>query len=228
MELIRGGQAWIVGAADPVPPAMGTLGGGKERAYAGFHVYSLGLPERRHFFPSRKTSGRASASDPGIRDDMTETRTMPVDRWSDDDEAQAASSWRRWTRQEVQALSREQPSLSPWRVVAVQAGVGLLVSLVCWWVVGERAAGWSALYGAAVVVGPSALMARGMTSRFSSVSPGVSAVSFMLWELLKISVSVVMLVLAPKLVQSLSWPALLVALVVCIKVYWFALMWRGR
>jgi ATP synthase protein I len=50
----------------------------------------------------------------------------------------------------------------------------------------------------------------------------------MLWELLKILVSVVMLVLAPKLVQSLSWPALLVALVVCIKVYWLALLWRGR
>jgi ATP synthase protein I len=26
----------------------------------------------------------------------------------------------------------------------------------------------------------------------------------------------------------LSWPALLVTLAVCIKVYWFALLWRGR
>jgi ATP synthase protein I len=29
-------------------------------------------------------------------------------------------------------------------------------------------------------------------------------------------------------VPDLSWPALLVALVVCIKVYWIALSWRGR
>jgi len=29
-------------------------------------------------------------------------------------------------------------------------------------------------------------------------------------------------------VQPLSWPALLVALVLCIKVYWLALLWRGR
>ena len=50
----------------------------------------------------------------------------------------------------------------------------------------------------------------------------------MLWELVKIAVSVAMLMLAPKLVQPLSWPALLVGLVVCMKVYWFALLWRGR
>jgi len=39
---------------------------------------------------------------------------------------------------------------------------------------------------------------------------------------------VAMLMLAPKLVQSLSWPALLVSLVLCMKVYWLALLWRGR
>ena len=33
---------------------------------------------------------------------------------------------------------------------------------------------------------------------------------------------------APGLVAELSWPALLVALIVCIKVYWVALSWRGR
>jgi ATP synthase protein I len=86
----------------------------------------------------------------------------------------------------------------------------------------------SALYGAAVAVLPGALMARGMTSRFSSMNAGTSAVSFMLWEMVKIAVSVGMLMLAPKLVQPLSWPALLAALVLCIKVYWFALLWRGR
>jgi ATP synthase protein I len=42
----------------------------------------------------------------------------------------------------------------------------------------------------------------------------------------KISVSVAMLMLAPQLVQPLSWPALLVGLVLCIKVYWLALLWR--
>jgi hypothetical protein len=35
----------------------------------------------------------------------------------------------------------------------------------------------------------------------SSMSPGASAVSFMLWEMVKIGVSVAMLMLAPRLVQ---------------------------
>jgi ATP synthase protein I len=87
---------------------------------------------------------------------------------------------------------------------------------------------WSVLYGATTVVLPGALMARGMTSRISSMSPGSSAVSFMLWEMVKIAVSVVMLMLAPKLVQPLVWPALLVGLVLGMKVYWLALLWRGR
>ena len=87
---------------------------------------------------------------------------------------------------------------------------------------------WSMLYGAATVVVPGALMARGMTSRLSGMSPGTSAVSFMLWEMVKIAVSVAMLMLAPKLVQPLSWPALLAGLVLCMKVYWVALLWRGR
>jgi ATP synthase protein I len=67
-----------------------------------------------------------------------------------------------------------------------------------------------------------------MTSRLSSMSAGAGAVSFMLWEFVKIGVSVAMLLLAPKLVQPLSWPALLVSMVLCMQVYWLALIWRGR
>jgi ATP synthase protein I len=39
---------------------------------------------------------------------------------------------------------------------------------------------------------------------------------------------VAMLALAPRFVQPLSWPALLAAMVLCMKVYWLALLWRGR
>ena len=87
---------------------------------------------------------------------------------------------------------------------------------------------WSLLYGAATVVGPGALLARGMTSRLTSMAPMVSAVSVMLWEMVKIAATVAMLVAAPKLVSPLSWPALLVGLVSGMSVYWFALLWRGR
>ncbi len=160
---------------------------------------------------------------------MAIERNTRSDPWADEeDETAAAAAFKPLTREEAEALRRRDPPLSPWRVVAVQAAVGVGVALLAALVTGSPSVGMSALYGAFTVVVPGALMARGMTSRFSSMSPGSSAVSFMLWEMVKIAVSVVMLMLAPKLVQPLSWPALLVGLVLCMKVYWLALAWRGR
>ena len=118
--------------------------------------------------------------------------------------------------------------MSPWRIVAVQVVVGVVASLLGAVATGKAAVGWSMLYGAATVALPAALMARGMTSKLSSMAASASAVSFMLWEFVKIGVSVVMLVVAGRIVQPLVWPALLVGLVVCMKVYWVALLWRNR
>lgn len=159
---------------------------------------------------------------------MAIERSARNDSWPDEDDGEAAPAWKTLTQQEAQALRLKMPPLSPWRVIAVQVAVGVVVALAAALLLGRPEVGWSALYGAGAVVVPGALMARGMTSRLSSVSPGASAVSFMLWEMAKIAVSVAMLMLAPKLVQPLSWPALLVALVLCMKVYWLALLWRGR
>lgn len=150
------------------------------------------------------------------------------DPWVDEDADAAAPAFRPLTREEAQALRAKEPPLNPWRVIGVQVLVGVLAAGLAGLAFGSSVVGWSLLYGAATVVVPGALMARGMTSRLSSVSPGVSAVSFMLWEMVKIAVSVVMLMMAPKLVQPLSWPALLAGLVLCMKVYWVALLWRGR
>lgn len=159
---------------------------------------------------------------------MSDQRELRPDAWADQDDEYAKTPIKPLTREEAQALVAKNPSISPWRVIAVQAAVGFVMAVLAWLVTGKQGLGWSVLYGAATVVMPGALMARGMTSRLSSLAPGVSAVSFMLWEFGKIGVSVVMLALAPKLVPGLSWPALLVALIVCIKVYWVALSWRGR
>jgi len=149
-------------------------------------------------------------------------------RWNEDDDGADEPAFKTLTREEASALRAKEPPLNPWRVVAMQGGVGVVTALLAALVMGRVEVGWSALYGAACVVVPGALMARGMTSRLSSMSPGASAVSFMLWEMVKIAVSIAMLMLAPRLVQDLSWPALLAGLVLCMKVYWFALLWRGR
>ena len=149
------------------------------------------------------------------------------DPW--DDELEAVNRLPRpLMRDEAQAVVAANPSVSPWQVVAMQAGLGLAVALLAMLVTGQGTVFWSALYGAGVAVLPAALMARGMTSKLSSVSPGISAVSVMLWSTLKIGVSIVMLMLASRLVQPLAWPALLATMALCMLVYWFALLWKRR
>ena len=148
--------------------------------------------------------------------------------WIDEEDEDRGRGFKRLSAEEARALAKLDPPLSPWRVVIVQAIVGTVVALLAGAVMAEWKVFWSALYGAGVVVIPAVLMARGMTSRLSSVNAGVSAVSFMLWEFVKIGVSVGLLMLAPRIVTPLVWPALLAGLVVCIKVYWVALLWRGR
>ena len=148
--------------------------------------------------------------------------------WDDQDDEAAGEGYKVLTREEAAALRAQNPSLSPWRVVAVQAAVGVVLALIGGLLTGRQGVAWSLLYGAATVVVPGALLARGTTGRPPGMSAISSAVSFMSWELVKIGFSVAMLVLAPRIVQPLSWPALLVAMVVCIQVYWLALLWRGR
>jgi ATP synthase protein I len=130
--------------------------------------------------------------------------------------------------EEAQALRAKNPATSPWRVVGTQAAVGAATAVLAGLFTGAAPAFWSALYGTATAVVPGALMARGMTSRFTSLSPMHSSVGVMVWSLVKIGVSVLMLLFAPRVIQPLSWPALLVALVLCLQVYWLALLWRGR
>ena len=159
----------------------------------------------------------------------TSDRKPRSDPWAEDADGFGNAPTKRLTRAEAQALVANSPQrISPWWVVAVQAAIGVLVALATGLLGTAEGLFGSALYGAAVVVVPGALMARGMTSPLSSVSPGASAVSVMLWSMVKIGVSIAMLMLAPKLVQSLSWPALLATMVLCMQVYWFALLKRRR
>lgn len=141
-----------------------------------------------------------------------------------DDEA----TFKSLSREEAQALMAQHPPLSPWRVVAVQAVAGGVAAALWFAATREGGAAWSALYGAAAVVLPGALMARGLTSRISRASPGAAVFGFLLWESLKIALAVAMLVAAAKVVPDLSWPALLVTMVVCMKVSWLTLLRRGR
>jgi ATP synthase protein I len=143
--------------------------------------------------------------------------------WGDEEEPEVV---KRWTRVEADAWRSKNPAVSPWRVVAAQAAAGLVCCALVWAITQRSVAAWSALYGAVAVVLPSALLARGMTR--GTRNPVALAAGFMFWEMLKIGVAIAMLVIATRVVPNLSWPALLVTMVVCIKVNWIALLWRGR
>lgn len=138
------------------------------------------------------------------------------------------AEFRPLTAEEAQALRQRNPALSPWWVVGAQAVVGALVSAIAWLVTGDPSAAWSAAYGALAVVLPAAVFARGLTGRLSSVNPGAAVFGFFLWEMVKIALTVAMLFAAPRLITALSWPAMLVGLVVVMKVYWVALLFKQK
>ena len=125
------------------------------------------------------------------------------------------------------ALWRQKnPHLSVWRVVFGQVVLGVvLAALVGGWS-GSFGLAVSVFYGSAAVFIPAALFARGLTSRLTTVSPLTAAAGLLVWEGVKIALTVLALVLAPQVVEDLSWPALLAGLVVTMKVYWLALAWR--
>ncbi len=132
------------------------------------------------------------------------------------------------TREEAQKLRDANPSVSPWAVLAGQSVVGLVVACAAWALTGRPNAGWSALYGALAVVIPGALFARGLTSKVSSMNAGAAVTGFFLWEMVKIGLTVAMLFAAPRMVPDVSWPALLVGMVVTMKVVWLVLWYRSR
>jgi ATP synthase protein I len=149
---------------------------------------------------------------------------MTSDRWADDTDDEVPPL----TRQQAQDFRDRHPQVNVWWVIAAQAAVGAVVAALAWLITGDRVMAASALYGAAVVLVPGALMARGASSRNGRLSPLVGAVSFMSWAVVKIGFSVLMLLLAASIVQPLSWPALLTAMVLCMQTYWLALLWRKR
>ena len=148
------------------------------------------------------------------------TRIHPEDLESEQD------AFEPLTAEQALELRKHQPLLSVWRVVGAQAVLGLLVAGLVWFVSGRLAAVYSAIYGALAVIVPAALFARGLTSRVATVNSGAAVFGFFLWEMVKIGLTVAMLFAAPRLVNDLSWPAMLAGLVVVMKVYWVALGFR--
>ena len=132
------------------------------------------------------------------------------------------------TAEQAKALREQHPSISPWWVVVAQLVVGVLVALIAWGVTGRQTVGWSAACGALAVIVPAALFARGVTGQFAKANAGSAVLSFFVWEFVKILVTVGILFAAHRMVTGLSWPAMLIGLVVTMKVYWIALGFKRK
>jgi len=153
------------------------------------------------------------------------------------DEAPDDEGFTPLTAEQADEWRARQPQTSVWRVVVWQ-GVLLLLALV---LTAPLALVWgqplwllSVGYGGLCVLLPSALMAYGLTYSRGARRPGGKATAaasmrqMLFWEGVKLLLAIAMLVLAPSLIPGVSWPALLIGLIVVLKAYWIALWMQKR
>jgi ATP synthase protein I len=179
--------------------------------------------------PERSKVSPRSARWEGAKDEWDDASNAAI---ANEDEAEELP-FKSLTREEAQDLQAKHPPISVWRVVGIQALVGVAIALLAYLVIelgglgGQGKAAQSALWGAAAVVVPNALMAWGMTKLFRGM-PAAAVLGFMFWELIKIMTAVAILAVAAVWVSDLNWLAMLAGLVGCLKVNWLALLWQGR
>ncbi|RYX91356.1 MAG: ATP synthase subunit I [Comamonadaceae bacterium] len=156
-------------------------------------------------------------------DSAPTSRTIPVDSW---DVEAGDEGFKPLTREEAEKFRASNPSLSPWTLVACQLAAGVLLSVLAFLLTGQSRMAWSAGYGALAVVVPSALFVRGLSRQKHATHGGSALAGFFVWEMVKIALTIALLVAAPRLVDKLSWLALVVGFVVTMKVYWAAVWFR--
>lgn len=147
--------------------------------------------------------------------------------WQDELEAEE-EEFKPLTAQEAQAWRQRNPQVSAWRLVGGQVLMGIVVALTAWLVSGQARVGWSAAYGALCVVVPAAVFAFGFMRAKATGLAGAAMLSLFVWEFAKLVLCIAMLAAAPRLVDDLSWLALLAGVVAVMKTYWIALLVQFR
>ena len=153
---------------------------------------------------------------------------MEQDRKANLSEAPEEEQFVPWTKEQVLAFRSSQPTVSVWRVVISQLMVGLALMLVAWLFGLKLSIVASLGYGSLCVVLPTALFARGITSKWSGIGPGAAVTGFFLWEFVKVAVTIVMLLISQRIVDDLSWPMMILGLIVTMKVYWLSFFWTRK
>lgn len=156
--------------------------------------------------------------------------------WRDDEADEVgAAEFKSLTPEEARRWRQRYPATSVWCVVAWQAVLTLLVSVLA--AAGVAVTGgqrWSVVasvtYGGLCALLPSAAMAWGLTSSalarwLRAAFPGMARASlagWLWWEGVKVLLVLAMLWSAPRWIPDLSWLGLVVGLVVVLKSYWLA------
>jgi ATP synthase protein I len=125
--------------------------------------------------------------------------------------------------EEAQAWRKHNPQASPWRVLLLQVGVGALLAVLTGLLTGEWTLAASAAWGSVAVVIPAVVFVRALSRQMRRTQPGSALMGLMVWELVKVVLTVALLLVAPKVISELSWLALVAGFVVTMKVYWLAM-----
>jgi ATP synthase protein I len=155
---------------------------------------------------------------------VTTVKTLPP---ALPDEEIKEEVYRRYSPQEAEQLRKTNPSISPWRVVLWMLMAAVMIGLVSL-ALFDLPTALSATYGSLAVSLPAAVLARGLTSPLSRINAVSGAFAFMLWEMVKIGLSIGMLMLAPSLIANLNWLALLIGLILTMKVYFLAAIYKPK
>jgi ATP synthase protein I len=132
------------------------------------------------------------------------------------------------TAEQAKALRSRMAVFSPWRVVLAQGVVAVLLVLVVWLVFGWSDWVGSVAYGCMAAWVPAVLFARGFVRQKNAPGAGAALAGIFVWEFVKIVLTMVLLLVAPKMVVGLNWLALLAGFVVTMKASWFAMLWQHR
>ncbi len=130
------------------------------------------------------------------------------------------------TAEQAQAWRQHHPAVSPWRVLALQLLVGVLVSVLMGLIGGQFRLAASAAWGTLAVVLPGVVFVRALSRQMRQTQASNALLGFFVWEMVKILLTVALLLVAPIMISDLNWFALVAGFVVTIKVYWLA-MWLG-
>lgn len=144
------------------------------------------------------------------------------DNWPDEAETDATPM----TAHEAQAWRARQPKWSVWRVLGLQF-IGLLVLSGLTGLLGGLIWAQSVAWGGVCVLVPSVLFARALSSS-ASAQAGSFLMRLLLWEGVKVLLTVAMLFASPRVLPDINWLALVVGFVVTMKVSWFAAFFSMR